>query len=332
MVTNALTIPTTTIAPRLQDLLPDLVRSWLAGKSPRTVAAYQSDLAHFAAFVGASTPAEALHHLLGRGPVEGSMVARRWAGVMVESGLAPASINRRLAAIRSLSALARIATGWALEVPSIRSTPYRDTRGPGPEVVRSLLAFAQRQPDPRKAARDAALVHLLHDLALRRAEVVALDLDDLDASTATLKVSGKGRRGEKEVVTIPTPTLRAVARWVALRGSAPGPLLLNLDRRTAGGRLTGGGVYAILARLGEGIGVEVRPHGLRHAAITSALDATAGDVRRVQRFARHRDVKVTIRYDDNRADLAGAVAALVALTPLGETVSMGALNPKEAVA
>jgi integrase/recombinase XerC len=331
MVTNALST-TTTSTPTLHALLPDLVRSWLAGKSPRTVAAYQSDLAHFASFVGAATPAEALHHLLGRGPVEGSMVARRWAGAMVEAGLSPASINRRMAAIRSLSALARIVTGWALEVPSIRSTPYRDTRGPGPEVVRSLLAFANRQPDPRKAARDAALVHLLHDLALRRAEVVALDLDDLDPSTSTLKVSGKGRRGEKEVVTVPPPTLRALSRWIGHRGTAAGPLLLNLDRRTAGARLTGGGVYAILARLGEGVGVEVRPHALRHCAITSALDATGGDVRRVQRFARHRDVKVTLRYDDNRADLAGAVAALVALTSLGETVSMNAMNPKEAVA
>jgi integrase len=56
----------------------------------------------------------------------------------------------------------------------------------------------------------------------------------------------------------------------------------------------------------------VSPHGLRHAAITEALDLTGGDVRAVQRFSRHRDVRVLNIYDDCREDLAGQVARLVA--------------------
>lgn len=66
------------------------------------------------------------------------------------------------------------------------------------------------------------------------------------------------------------------------------------------------------AALGRRAGVPVRPHGLRHAAITTGLEATGGDVRRVARFARHADVRTTMRYDDERADLAGSVARLVA--------------------
>jgi len=65
-------------------------------------------------------------------------------------------------------------------------------------------------------------------------------------------------------------------------------------------------------RLGAAAGVRARPHGLRHAAITAALDATGGDVRAVQKFSRHRDVRVLQRYDDNRRDLAGGVARRVA--------------------
>ena len=63
--------------------------------------------------------------------------------------------------------------------------------------------------------------------------------------------------------------------------------------------------------LGAAVGLSVRPHGLRHAAITAALDLT-GDLRAVQRFSRHRDVRVLTRYDDNRADLGGVVARTVA--------------------
>jgi hypothetical protein len=59
-------------------------------------------------------------------------------------------------------------------------------------------------------------------------------------------------------------------------------------------------------------GMTARPHGQRHAAITSALDATLGNVRAVQRFSRHADVRTPQVYDDNREDLGGKVAALVA--------------------
>jgi len=57
----------------------------------------------------------------------------------------------------------------------------------------------------------------------------------------------------------------------------------------------------------------VRPHGLRHAA-TAALELTAGDVRRVQRFRRHSDVRLLQRYDDSRDDLSVEVANEVAAT------------------
>ncbi len=58
--------------------------------------------------------------------------------------------------------------------------------------------------------------------------------------------------------------------------------------------------------------VKARPHGLRHAAITEALELTSGDGRAVQRFSRHRDVRTIERYDDSRQDLAGEVAWKVA--------------------
>ena len=67
-----------------------------------------------------------------------------------------------------------------------------------------------------------------------------------------------------------------------------------------------------MSELGLKAGLTVRPHGLRHLAITSALDLTHGDVRAVQKFSRHKDMRVLNLYDDNRQDLAGDVARLVA--------------------
>ncbi len=53
-----------------------------------------------------------------------------------------------------------------------------------------------------------------------------------------------------------------------------------------------------------GFGFKTTPHGLRHAAITEALDATGGNVRAVQKFSRHRDLLVLNRYDNSRQDMA----------------------------
>jgi integrase/recombinase XerC len=200
---------------------------------------------------------------------------------------------------------------WSLEVQGVRSEGYRDTRGPGRAGFLALLGQLDGRPDA-KGFRDRALLRLLYDLGLRRAEAVGLDVEDLDRQSGTLAVLGKGR-SEKVRLTLPDETRAAVEAWLAVRGDGPGPLFRSIDR--AGrlkGRLSGTAVYLIVRQLGQRAGLRARPHGLRHAAITEALDLTGGDVRAVQRFSRHRDVRVLQRYDDNRKDLAGDVARRVA--------------------
>jgi integrase/recombinase XerC len=119
-------------------------------------------------------------------------------------------------------------------------------------------------------------------------------------------------RSQKEPMTLPEPTKAALEAWLQARGTEDGPLFVNFHRAGKGGRLTGSAVYFIVRELGTKAGLTVRPHGLRHLAITSALDLTNGDLRAVQKFSRHKDVRVLNIYDDNRQDVAGDVARLVA--------------------
>lgn len=293
---------------------PSLVAAFLAGRSPRTLRAYGEDLRDFATFAG--FPPEGLEAataaLLGAGQGEANRLALAYRAHLLERGLAPATVNRRLAALRSLVTLARTLgrCPWTLEVPSVASESYRDTAGPGAGGVRQLLGLLAEDDSP-KATRDRALLRLLADLALRRAEAVALDVEDVDLEAGTVTILGKGRR-EPERLTLPSPTRAALAAWLAIRGASPGPLFPSLDRARPGHRLTGHSVYRIVQALGRRVGLTVRPHGLRHAAITTALDANGGNLRATQRFSRHRDVRTLQRYDDNRADLAGETARLVA--------------------
>src|SRR5215210_8819466 len=77
--------------------------------------------------------------------------------------------------------------------------PYRDTGGPGRAGFRAMLDAAGAQPGP-KGLRDVALLHLLHDLGLRRSEAVRLDIEDVDLPGKRISLLGRGRSPKKEPV------------------------------------------------------------------------------------------------------------------------------------
>jgi integrase/recombinase XerC len=289
-----------------------LLGSFLAGRTERTHRAYQGDLEAFGVFLGAEDAAAAVERLVRSGQGTANSMVLAFRARMRRDRLSPATINRRLATLRSLVKHARMLGEviWTLDVPNVRRETYRDTRGPGRAGFERLVARLEGRSEPR-ALRDRAAVRMLFDLALRRAEVVSLDLEHVDLEAGTVSVLGKGR-GSRERLTLPPPTRAALEDWIAVRGQTPGPLLVNFDRAAKGARLTGRSLHRIVVALGRDTGQRVTPHGLRHAAITEALDLTNGNVRAVQRFSRHRDLRVLGVYDDSRADLGGQVAHLVA--------------------
>lgn len=300
----------------------DLVGAFLAGRRPTTLDAYRRDLDDFARFLGMPTAAAAVELLVGGSAGEANALALGYRAHLTALGRAPATVARRMAALRSVVKLARTLgrVAWELEVVSPRVETYTDTAGPGEAGWRSMLGRAKdgAAGGTAKGARDLAIVRLLHDLALRRSEAIGLDLADVEAgpdgTPAAVWILGKGRSA-RERLTLPPPVSKALAEWIGLRGDHAGPLFPPLDPGAGpGGRLTGRAVHAIVRRLGTSAGLSrpARPHGLRHQGITKALDVSGGNVREVQRFSRHRKVDVLLRYDDNRRDVAGELARRVA--------------------
>ena len=111
------------------------------------------------------------------------------------------------------------------------------------------------------------------------------------------------------------PTLPA--DWLAARGTEAGPLFTNFDRAGKGRRLTGVSLYRIVRGLGEQHGVKVRPHGLRHTAITEACKAAQANgfgLEEVLDFSRHsrKSIAVLMIYRDRERNVQGQLAALVA--------------------
>jgi integrase len=144
-----------------------------------------------------------------------------------------------------------------------------------------------------KAVRDLAIVRTLHDLAMQVAELVALDVGDLDLRRGTL-VIGKRRT----LATLPDPTRAALSAWMKKRRrSKPGPLFTRLDTARLKGkhtRLTSTGVSLACRELGA------TPRAIRHEAIARALALTGGDVEAVRLFSRLADGGAVMRHAPGR--------------------------------
>lgn len=306
----------------------------MRGRNANTLQAYAADYEHFGGFC-AVPPARAVEELFAGSHGEANARLHEYQASMVDAGLSPATINRRIAAIKSLATIARTygLSDWTPEIRGLKSQSYRDTAGPGLDGSRALLKAAKDQAvgydlvrdagavQFAKAARDVAIVRMLFDMGLRRGELASLDLEHLDLDARKVSIMGKGKR-ERIPVTIPIETTKALRDWLDSRAT----VCLSFDKHVFcglsgpkfGKRLSGHGVWDVITDLGRKVGIKVAPHGLRHASITAVLDATNGDARTAQRFARHSNIATTIRYDDNREDLGGRASERVASILSGE--------------
>jgi len=325
--TELITTPSNTALPTILNptyfnpTYQSLIDSFLSGRNQMTIEAYRQDLDNFCSFLKLNTEVASLDDaakvLLSHGHGYANALALKYKTHLIDRGLSPNTINRKLAALRSLVKLARTLgmVSFSLEIQNMKAEAYRDTKGPGKAGFKAMLDQTQNPKTEKKktkAVRDQAILRLLYDLGLRRGEVVSLVLQDVDIENGTIAVMGKGRT-QKVSLTLPQETRSTLSAWIELRGEEPGPLFINLDPAGKGdGRLCANGLYRAIRAIGKKAGIRTRPHGLRHSAITQALDLTNGNYQAVAKFSRHKNVQVITLYDDNRKDLGGNIAAMVA--------------------
>jgi site-specific recombinase XerD len=195
--------------------------------------------------------------------------------------LAPATIARKLAAVRSLL---RFSLG-ADRVPDASLAPRRPRRLPDPpkqaELEETLEALDGDEP---LAIRNRALVELVYSAGLRSREAVDLDLADVDFEQEHVRIRGKG--GKERVVPLGEEAAYQVARYLrdgrpALAAGAENALFLSARGR----RLD----TSTLRRLAP------HPHRLRHAFATHLLEGGA-DLRTIQELLGHSSLSTTQIY------------------------------------
>ena len=235
---------------------------------------YRVDLEHFARWLDA------------RGLTLDDFGVRELAGYATELGrarsrLAPASVARRLAAVRSFL---RFTLGSA-RVPDAPLAPRRVRRLPDPprsaEIAQLLGGL---EGDDPLALRNRALVELVYSAGLRSAEAVGLDLGDVDFEQELVRIRGKG--GKERVVPLGEEAAWWLARYLEharprLATGAEAALFLSVRGR----RLD----TSTLRRISP------HPHRLRHAFATHLLEGGA-DLRTIQELLGHSSLSTTQIY------------------------------------
>lgn len=283
----------------------DFWQSFLAGQlTANTRRAYQADLRAFAEFIGGAG------HLA---QVDREAVIA-YRSALVNDGLSPATINRRLSSVRQLMREAFLRD-------LIPANPANGIRGLkvdrdySPTAALSVLQVAQVldaiDASSLKGKRDLALLSLLARSGMRRDEAARVKVGDFtqDSGHTILPVEGKG--GKTRKVKVGADLLKALRSWIAAAGLQPSdplfPAMGKGDRVLREKAMSTQGIADVVkARVSSALGEEWRarisPHSLRHSFITIALQAGC-PLHRVQYTVGHADPRTTERYDRLRESL-----------------------------
>jgi integrase/recombinase XerC len=267
------------------------------GCSPHTLRAYRRELEDFTAFA---------QRLLGEDATVGRLEhthIRAYLGELYERGLSKASVARALAAIRSWCKwLAR--HGEMEQSPAaLVATPKLSKHLPRVPTIEEMNRMVDARADEAAAwpARDKLILELLYGCGIRNAELVGIDLKDIQWANEVILVRGKGRK--ERYVPLGDAAAEAMRTYLPERGqklAAMGkdsPALLLNARGRGTGRLTTRSVGRIVKRLAvaQGLPAEVHPHTLRHAFGTHMLEEGA-DLRAIQELLGHERLSTTQRY------------------------------------
>ncbi|MFZ5575519.1 MAG: tyrosine recombinase XerC [Pseudomonadota bacterium] len=152
-----------------------------------------------------------------------------------------------------------------------------------------------RAPDGALELRDRAMFELFYSSGLRLAELVGLDLADVNPASGEAQVTGKGRK--TRIVPVGSQALAALAAWLPQRQALVHDDTPALFVSARGSRLSPRSVQRRLDRWAarSGLGQAVHPHLLRHAFATHVLQSS-GDLRAVQEMLGHASISTTQVY------------------------------------
>ncbi|MCG6922267.1 MAG: tyrosine recombinase XerC [Acidobacteria bacterium] len=256
--------------------------------SPHTIRAYGEDLQQFSAY---------LRRILGRQPRPedaDQVLIRGFLADLHKRGLKKTSSARKLAGLRTF--FRYLCREGRLDRNPARAllSPRLEKRIPSPLEEAQVEALLDVTGDDPASLRTRAILELLYATGIRCAELVGMDVGEVDLEARMVRVLGKGRK--ERIVLFGTRAREALRAWLrARKGLRPKTEAVFINLR--GGRLSDRSVRALLSLRVRQVALSRRcsPHTLRHSFATHLL-ARGADLRAIQELLGHASLSTTQRY------------------------------------
>ncbi len=260
--------------------------------SSNTITSYKKDLEQFQVF---------LHLQYADVPIERAVFhqIRSWVVYLMQKGVNPKSINRKLSTLRSFYK-------YLLRNGVIRQNPMQGLQGPKtakrnpafvPETAMEQLLDKLVFPDGFEGIRDRALLETFYFTGIRRAELMGIRHQDIDFSMHTLKVIGK--RNKERLIPL-SPVLEEILKTYIREKNNAGftseSLFVNNNGKPIQSRL----LYSIVHKYLSAVTTIDRksPHVLRHTFATHMLNNGA-ELDAIKEIMGHASLAATQVYTHN---------------------------------
>jgi integrase/recombinase XerC len=256
--------------------------------SPHTIRAYVEDVRQFDRFMREELGREASP------PDADHLLIRAFLARLHQSGIKKISSGRKLAALRTFFRFLCREGILAQNPARALLSPRIERRIPSHLDEGEVDRLLDVPGDGAAAVRARAFLELLYATGIRCAELVGLDLAEVDLEGRMVRVLGKGRK--ERIVPFGARAAAAIRAYLPVRATAR-PTTDALFVNARGGRLTDRSIRAILAARVRQVALarRISPHTLRHSFATHLLERGA-DLRAIQELLGHASLSTTQRY------------------------------------
>ncbi len=255
------------------------------GASPHTIEAYRRDLIDLGDFVEHEDPDTISVDVLDE-----------YAVALRDRGLSPATVRRRLAAVRAFLKH-RAREGGRPDAGRTVPLPRLGRRLPEPLTQAEAEAVVTRPDASPRGLRDRAMLELLYGAGLRVSELVTLRVSDVDLEEGVVRCRGKGAK--QRVVPMGRGAVDAIRMYMQRGRPYLGRMqrgdILFLNHRGQG--ITRQAVFQLVRDHARTAGIKktVTPHTMRHSFATHLLEGGC-DLRSVQEMLGHATIETTQVY------------------------------------
>lgn len=263
--------------------------------SAHTVTSYKADLEQFFVFLNPTQERYPINEV-------NYQQIRKWIVSLMDSGISPKSINRKLSSLKSFFK-------YLQRQEIVRVNPM--SRISGPKIPKRLPEFVDESSmsklldgvvfeDNFKGMTDRLMIDLFYQAGLRRSELAKLKEQDIDVSNGSLKVLGK--RNKERMIPVSVQLMRNLEGYLQVKQDRKiaNPMLLVNEK---GNSLSDAYIYStVRTYLGSVTTLSKKsPHVLRHTFATHLLDNGA-DINAVKDLLGHASLSATQVYTHNTID------------------------------